>query len=187
MSAREQIYLLDTNVLSEFSKKRPSRAVAHWAVNATGRLAIPVAAVFEIQRGIGFLEKECPEKARALDAWLHDILDTDLEVVPLGLTAGMLYARMTIVSQLKNLWLPKKTRGDQMSLGQDLCIAAIAISLPAVVVTMNVKDFLVIHEAFPLPGIFDPSTGRWHVFPDGRRPLELVSGTSASEAVGLQP
>lgn len=58
--------------------------------------------------------------------------------------------------------------------GADLAIAAIAIAQGGSIVTGDVGDYLAIHRAFPLPGLYDPFAGLWHV-PEG-------GGSSASHA-----
>ncbi|MFZ0550368.1 MAG: hypothetical protein WAM21_06135, partial [Steroidobacteraceae bacterium] len=49
--------------------------------------------------------------------------------------------------------------------GADLAIASIAISQDAIVATGNGSDFLLIHEHFPLPGLYDPFEDKWLVKP----------------------
>lgn len=49
--------------------------------------------------------------------------------------------------------------------GADLAIASIAIAHNAVVTTGNGSDFLLIHQHFPLPGLYDPFEGKWLVKP----------------------
>src|SRR3546814_2756460 len=49
--------------------------------------------------------------------------------------------------------------------GADVMIAAVAISLNAVVVTHNVVDYLSVHEHFTLPGLYDPIADVWHAEP----------------------
>jgi hypothetical protein len=51
--------------------------------------------------------------------------------------------------------------------GADLAIAAIAIAHKAFVATGNGGDFLLIHQHFALPGLFDPFEGKWLVHPPG--------------------
>ncbi|MER9468960.1 hypothetical protein NKI82_24020 [Mesorhizobium sp. M0482] len=62
------MFLLDANVLSEFTKKRPNRHVLPWADWATSShpLAIPFGAVFELQRGIESLRLRNPSGPRSL-------------------------------------------------------------------------------------------------------------------------
>lgn len=67
-------FLLDTNVISELMKPRPSRRVADW-VDATSEdlLYLSVITIGEVRKGIDLLDDDEPRRA-ALQAWLdHDV------------------------------------------------------------------------------------------------------------------
>ncbi len=49
--------------------------------------------------------------------------------------------------------------------GADLAIASIATAQNAVVVTGNASDFVLIHDHFPLRGLYDPFEDKWLVKP----------------------
>ena len=44
-------------------------------------------------------------------------------------------------------------------------VASVAIAHDAVIMTCNARDFMRVHELFPLPGLFDPLRREWHVRP----------------------
>jgi predicted nucleic acid-binding protein len=67
-------FLLDTNVISELMKPRPSRRVAEW-VDATAEplLHLSVITLGEVRKGIDLLDDADPRRA-ALQSWLdHDL------------------------------------------------------------------------------------------------------------------
>lgn len=67
-------YLLDTNVISELMKRRPSRRVTDW-VDATAEalLHLSVITLGEVRKGIDLLDDADPKRA-ALQSWLdHDL------------------------------------------------------------------------------------------------------------------
>jgi hypothetical protein len=69
-------FLLDTNVVSELMKRRPSRAVVAWVSQTPEPLLhLSVITLGEIRKGIGLLEEGDPRRA-ALQSWL----DRDLRV-----------------------------------------------------------------------------------------------------------
>ena len=78
--------------------------------------------------------------------------------------AAQLLGRMNETPALRNFLVhdpgTKKTKT-----GADLAIASIAIAHKAVVTTGNGSDFLVIHQHFPLRGLYDPFQGKWLVEP----------------------
>jgi hypothetical protein len=83
--------------------------------------------------------------------------------MPAGQTAAN-YAGMITTPQLKNFWfMNRDTRKQQPD--KDLLIAAIEISHNCPLATMNVRDFALINEFFPLPGLLHPPTG-WIIAPD---------------------
>jgi hypothetical protein len=49
--------------------------------------------------------------------------------------------------------------------GADLAVAAIAIAEGRVLATDNIGHLLEIHDVIPLPGLFNPLDGEWHVWP----------------------
>lgn len=49
--------------------------------------------------------------------------------------------------------------------GADLAIAAMAVAHQAALATANSDDFLLIHEHFPLPGLYNPLLEEWIVDP----------------------
>ncbi|MGH7567200.1 MAG: type II toxin-antitoxin system VapC family toxin [Gemmatimonadota bacterium] len=69
-------YLLDTNVVSELMKPRPSRRVADW-IDATPEelLHLSVITIGELRKGIDLLDDHEPRRA-ALQSWL----DRDVRV-----------------------------------------------------------------------------------------------------------
>ena len=69
-------FLLDTNVVSELMKRRPSRLVAEW-IEATREdfLYLSVITIGEIRKGIDVLDDDEPRRA-ALQSWL----DRDVRV-----------------------------------------------------------------------------------------------------------
>lgn len=76
MVARPSGFLLDTNVVSELMKPRPSRRVADWVVSTPEELLyLSVITIGEVRKGIDLLDDDEPKRA-ALLSWL----DRDLRV-----------------------------------------------------------------------------------------------------------
>ena len=122
-------FLLDTVVLSELRKTRPSRKVIQWIkAQSSDSLFISVVSVGEIERGI--------ERARTSDAVFAAELEQWLE------TLMSLYADriLQVSANAARLWgrLSAKLGHD----GADLLIAATALTHGSTVVTRNVRHFV---------------------------------------------
>lgn len=123
------MYLLDTNVISQFHKPQPDRGVLNWVGNQDeAELFISVVTVMEIEIGIKRLERRDPEQARRLQRWLDQSVLKGFEgrIVPIDLDA----ARRCAASHVPD---PAPER--------DALIADTASSRGFTVVTRNEKDF----------------------------------------------
>lgn len=165
------MFVLDTNVVSELIRKRPHPNVVGWIAEKDTSLAIPFGCVIEIQRGIAMLQQRDVARSLQLQDWLDRLLRSDMAFLPMDADTSKLYARMTLVPDLKDLWM-QSPQAKSARMNQDLAIAASAIVHRAVVATINTKDFLRIDRHFPLPGLFDPASLEWSILPKGgqRRP-----------------
>ncbi len=68
-------YLLDTNVVSELSKRNPAPNVVFWFQDAPEqRLFLSVLVLGEIRQGIERLRKRSPKRAASLDEWSEELL-----------------------------------------------------------------------------------------------------------------
>jgi tRNA(fMet)-specific endonuclease VapC len=126
-------YLLDTCVLSEFTRRKPDEKVVHWLDSIDEeKLFISVITVGEIQRGIERLPKS--HRKTELLAWMNNGLlqRFGLRLLPLDaetmLQWGSLTARLEIAGRL----LPV----------MDSLIAATALQNNLILATRNVADFL---------------------------------------------
>ncbi|WP_395697433.1 PIN domain-containing protein [Methylocella sp.] len=136
-------YLLDTNIISNVVKPRPSEALlAWWAEQRDQDLFVASLTVAEIRRGI--LEKPRGKKRDALDTWFSGPEGPQAlfagRVLPFDEKAGLIWAR---------LMADGKAAGRPRS-GLDMIIAAIAGANDCVVVTDNEKDFAGIQFVNPL-------------------------------------
>ena len=123
------MYLLDTNIISEFQKSQPNEGVLHWvAEHDESELYLSVITVMEIEIGVRRLERRDAERAHRLQHWLDGavleafqgrILPIDLEV-----------ARRCVFNHVPD---PAPER--------DALIAATASTHGLTVVTRNEKDF----------------------------------------------
>ncbi|GIV81130.1 MAG: ribonuclease VapC [Anaerolineae bacterium] len=125
-------YLLDTCVLSEFTKRQPKPEVVQWLAQADEQtLFLSVLSVGEIQRGIERLtESRRKDELRQwldqalLPRFVHRLLPLDAEIMLLW---GALTARL-------------ETQGRKMS-AFDSLIAATALFHHLTLVTRNETDF----------------------------------------------
>ena len=136
-------YLLDTNIISNVVKPRPSEALlAWWAEQRDQDLFVASLTVAEIRRGI--LEKPRGKKRDTLEAWFSGPEGPQSlfagRVLPFDEKAGLIWAR---------LMADGKAAGRPRS-GLDMIIAAIAGANDCVVVTDNEKDFAGIQFVNPL-------------------------------------
>lgn len=127
-------YLLDTNVISNFTKATPSSSLIAWmAEQADDDLYIASLTVAELRRGI--LEMPAGKRRDELDAWFVGQQGPQTlfagRVLPFDEKAGLVWAR---------LMAEGKTTGRPRS-GLDTIIAAVAAANDCVVVTDNEKDF----------------------------------------------
>ena len=122
-------FLLDTVVLSELRKAKPSRKVLQWfRAQKNESLFISVVSIGEIERGIERSRKTDAEFAAELDQWLETLLGVYGDrLLPVSANAARLWGRLSA-----------KLGHD----GADLLIAATALSHGATVVTRNVKHFV---------------------------------------------
>ncbi|NJL50209.1 MAG: type II toxin-antitoxin system VapC family toxin [Bacteroidales bacterium] len=138
-------YLLDTNIISNVVKPKPSESLMAWLAEQRDEdLFIASLTVAEIRRGI--LEKPRGKKRDALDAWFAGPEGPQAlfagRVLPFDDKAGLIWAR---------LMADGKSAGRPRS-GLDMIVAAIAGTNDCVVVTDNERDFAGIEIINPIRG-----------------------------------
>ena len=126
-------YLLDTCVISEFTRRKPDEMVIHWVDSMDeDDLFLCAITIGEIRRGIDRLLVS--HRKDELVVWLADgLLERFTQrVLPLDATTMFLWGAMT--AQLER-------SGQTMGL-MDSLIAATAIQNNLILVTRNVSDFV---------------------------------------------
>lgn len=172
------LILLDTNVISHARKQKPHPQIKDFLEGLRhGSVAICTPTIFELERGALTRLKTDPEQGLELLKWLERFLQTDLYLLPNNMATERLTTHMSVCGPLQNFWVwqGKSAKGQ---FGSDPKIAAIAIIHEVPIATCNVRDFLRIHEHFPLPGLYDPMADRWHVDP----PPGWFIGTPANDS-----
>jgi predicted nucleic acid-binding protein len=160
------MFVLDTDIISNLRKREPHPNLIGW-IDAQGwdRLAITAITVMEIQRGIERARVQHPETAERVELWLAGMLAVGTpQVLSLDSAAAVILGRMYETRALRD-FLITAPGSERTKTGGDLAVAAIAISLDAVLVTNNVRDYRRIDAEFPLPGLFNPFDGAWAVEP----------------------
>lgn len=136
-------YLLDTNIISNVIKPRPSASlIAWWSEQPDENLFISSLTLAEIGRGI--LEKPQGKKRKTLEAWFAGpegprSLFAD-RVLPFDDRAALIWAR---------LMAEGKALGRSRS-ALDMIVAAVAEANDCTVVTDNEKDFAGLRFVNPL-------------------------------------
>jgi predicted nucleic acid-binding protein len=127
-------YLLDTNIVSEAAKARPSPAIAEWAAGqADGNLFIATMTIAEIWRGI--LQRAPGRGRRDLETWF---------VGPHGPPAQFAGRILSFDSAAALEWARLMAEGSAVGRPRsavDMIIAATAAANCCTVVTANDRDF----------------------------------------------
>ena len=138
-------YLLDTNILSNATKPRPSESLVAWMAEQSDEdLFIASFTIAEIRRGV--LEKPPGRKRDQLEAWF---------LGPDGPSA--LFAGRVLPFDEKAAFAWAKLMADGKAQGRprsasDTLIAAVAVANGCVVVTENERDFLDVPVFNPMKG-----------------------------------
>ncbi len=126
-------YLLDTCVLSEFTRRKPEPKVIHWMESIDEEmLYLSAITIGEIQRGI----ERLPESARKTDllVWLNNSLVKRFgeRILPLDAQAMLLWGSLTARMEASGQPMPVI----------DSLIVATALQHNLVIATRNVADYL---------------------------------------------
>lgn len=125
-------FLLDTNVVSEWTKSRPDTGVVAWLAEADeDRVFISVITVAELRHGIERLEAGA--RRNRLDTWLTEQVPQRFEerLLPVDAETANLWGR--IMAQGQAAGRPPGTT--------DCFIAATVLQHDMTLVTRNVSDF----------------------------------------------
>ncbi|MGD0610836.1 MAG: type II toxin-antitoxin system VapC family toxin [Anaerolineales bacterium] len=126
-------YLLDTCVLSEFTRRQPEEKVVHWLEGIDEEMFfISVITIGEIQRGI----ERLPESHRKTEllVWMNNGLIKRFgeRAIPLDVPTMFLWGSLTARMD---------STGQPMAI-MDSLIAATALQNQLIIATRNVTDFL---------------------------------------------
>ena len=122
-------YLIDTNVISELSKPKPSETVINWISGvAETDLFMSVISIGEIVFGISKLSDKA-RKAK-LSAWLNGIINE-----------GFKDRILEINTEIMCIWGEMYAKLPRSISIQDTFIAATAIANNLTIATRNVRDF----------------------------------------------
>lgn len=123
--------VLDTNVVSELAKPKPSLAVVAW-VDAQDEIAIAAPALAELRFGVARLPdgKRRTALSEAIDHFVADDL------------GGLVLAFDTACTDAYGLIVAARARAGRPIAVTDAQIAAICAICNAVLATRNIRDFL---------------------------------------------
>jgi predicted nucleic acid-binding protein len=120
------VIVVDTNVLSETTRKAPSRAVTAW-LSRYAVVGLSAVSVMEFQAGVAAAP---PHRQAKLGAWLDELLSSGaVDVLPVDEAVARLAGRLRAARRRSPPPL------------EDLLIAATVLSRGAVLATRNVADF----------------------------------------------
>lgn len=121
------MYLLDTNVVSEFRRLRPHGAVLAW-LSAVDDADLNISAVTlgEIQGGIELTREQDAAKAAVIELWADQVADT--------------YNVLPMTAEVFRLWA-KLMHKQSDTVYEDAMIAATALTHKLTVVTRNINNF----------------------------------------------
>jgi toxin FitB len=135
------MYLLDTNVVSEFRKNKPHGGVVAWIQGISDEeIFLSSLTLGELQAGIELTRRHDSVKAGQIEVWLDQVADS-YQILPLDGRLFREWARLMV------------GRPDQLL--EDAMLAATARIHRLTVVTRNTKDF----QLFEVP-VFDPFRGK---------------------------
>ena len=157
-------YLLDTDVVSNFRRPRPSQQLLDWARSLDAEeLKISTITMFEIQVGAEIVARQDRDYATRLSGWLDAfVLSGRFGLVLPDVAVMRVYARMFADPALKSFVFPD-ARSKQPKSGADLILAATAIQYGLVVATGNTEHFRRIHTRYKLPGLYNPLLDKWTI------------------------
>jgi predicted nucleic acid-binding protein len=122
------VYLLDTNVVSEFRRSRPDRHVVTWLESVPNAdLHIAAVTIGELQAGVEMTRSQDPVKAAEIEAWVDQVAAT-FNILLMDATVFRCWARLM------------HRRSDDLI--EDAIIAATAEVHRLTVVTCNTRDFI---------------------------------------------
>lgn len=84
------IYLVDTNVISETARPRPDESVVRW-LSEQVEIALSAVTLYELAAGIQRLQRG--RKRNYLESWLARLVDQTTEVLPFDADAALVAAR----------------------------------------------------------------------------------------------
>jgi toxin FitB len=121
------VYLLDTNVVSELRRPRPHGAVVTWLRTVPDSdVYVSAVTIGEIQAGVELTREQMPEKAAEIESWLEQVADT--------------YNILVMDARSFRLWARLMHRQPDHPI-EDAMIAATAAAHGLIVATRNIRDY----------------------------------------------
>ena len=121
------VYLLDTNVVSELRRPRPHGAVIAWLHTVPDSdLYVSAVTIGELQAGVEITREQDAEKAAEIEFWLEQVAET--------------YNVLAMDARTFRSWARLMHRQSEHPI-EDAMIAATAKSHDLTVVTRNVRDY----------------------------------------------